>query len=609
MQVDRRLRTNEKPNRAIFLSWLGVCAVLLAMTGIYIYQGRFPGPDDSLRLVQVRDLLAGQGWYDLHQYRMAPPEGTLMHRSRLVDAPLAALIWFCSLFFDQWLAERITMVVMPLLTLLLITFAIGRLAWRLFDTQIAIFSCLVLAALPPIVMQTQPLRIDHHAWQIFAIALSVWALSWRSQTRGGAAAGIAMGLGMMISLETLPMSAAFALILGLRWMRSDKERWWLVSYMQGLAGSLVLAFLATRGFADLAQHCDVISPAHLGLFLIIALATGIYAAIPSMPRIALVAGMGFAAALGVGFLLWSAPQCAANPFTDLDPMVRRHWYEGVLEGRPIWHDQIDRWLPSVIQTVAALIISVRLALKGRGWARSWWFEYSLLLALAIAGGVATSRSIAFAAVLSAIPLAYLLNKVFRFWKTTSDIMPKVLAALGLYLIFLSAGPLALARDQFATSSPHAFDESVVTGTRETQCNLRDHAAGLNAFAPATIFAPLDVGPMLLLKTHHSVAASGHHRAQKAMSQVLQAFTSEPAIAEPIIMQSGADYVVICSDLLEASNLAAAGGPSSLMYQLITGNAPQWLIPVSIDGPEQLRVWKFTPDEQVSGAPSAPVTPE
>src|SRR4051812_48296407 len=51
------------------------------------------GDNDSLlRLVEVRDMLAGQGWFDLHQYRMGLEGGFVMHWSRLVDAPIAAII-------------------------------------------------------------------------------------------------------------------------------------------------------------------------------------------------------------------------------------------------------------------------------------------------------------------------------------------------------------------------------------------------------------------------------------------------------------------------------------------------------------------------------------
>src|SRR5579872_437599 len=48
--------------------------------------------DDAMRLVEMRDLIGGQGWFDLFQHRMDPPGGLSMHWSRLIDAPLAALI-------------------------------------------------------------------------------------------------------------------------------------------------------------------------------------------------------------------------------------------------------------------------------------------------------------------------------------------------------------------------------------------------------------------------------------------------------------------------------------------------------------------------------------
>ena len=593
MDPDRRLRTNEKPNRAIFLSWVAVAAVLLLMTSPYIYEGRLPGPDDSLRLAQVRDLLARQGWYDLHQYRMTPPEGTLMHWSRLVDAPIAGIIWFFSLFFSDALAERIALAIVPLLVLLLIMVAIGRLAWRVFDTQIAIFTCLVLAALPPIVMQTQPLRIDHHGWQIFVVALAAWAISWRSPAKGGAVAGAAMGLGMMISLETLPMSAAFAAILGLRWLRSDKERWWLVSYMQALAGSMALGFVATRGLVDLAQHCDVISPTHLGLFLITALSTGAFAAVRSMPRVALVAGMALAGGAGVGFMAWSAPQCIGNPFTDLDPLVRLYWYDRVHEGLPVWHDYIEKWLPAFIQVFTALLVSLRLAMKSRDWTRVWWLEYSFLLGFAIIGGLLTMRSIAFASVLSAIPLAWLLQRIFQFWRSSSDLKPKLVSALAIYAIFLSSGPIEFLRDQIA---PVTTVGGVTISIRESKCEIRKHGSLLNQLEPSTVFAPLDIGPALLLNSHHGVVASGHHRSQQAMRDVILAFTSTPQLARPIMQSRGADYVVASVDRMEASNLSAAGGPDSLMRQLIGGNEPDWLVPVEVGGPETLKVWQFIAPE-------------
>ena len=76
----------------MLLSWLLLAAALIALKAPQIAAMQFGDPDDALRLVQVRDLLAGQSWFDLHQYRVAAPEGVAMHWSRLVDVPIAAVI-------------------------------------------------------------------------------------------------------------------------------------------------------------------------------------------------------------------------------------------------------------------------------------------------------------------------------------------------------------------------------------------------------------------------------------------------------------------------------------------------------------------------------------
>ena len=69
---------------------LGVIIALLSL-GMHVLRGlpslaASSGDNDSLlRLVEVRDLIAGQGWFDLHQYRMGLPDEFSMHWSRLVE--------------------------------------------------------------------------------------------------------------------------------------------------------------------------------------------------------------------------------------------------------------------------------------------------------------------------------------------------------------------------------------------------------------------------------------------------------------------------------------------------------------------------------------------
>ena len=72
---------------------------MLALTGFFaMFQNGgfraldFIDPDDALRLVEVRDWMAGQSWFDVSQHRINPPFGGEMHWWRLLDVPIAGFI-------------------------------------------------------------------------------------------------------------------------------------------------------------------------------------------------------------------------------------------------------------------------------------------------------------------------------------------------------------------------------------------------------------------------------------------------------------------------------------------------------------------------------------
>ena len=69
--------------------------------------------DDAMRMVQVRDLLAGQGWYDMTQWRLDAPGGVFMHWSRIIDIPLVLLLKFFGFFLAPEQAERATRIAFP----------------------------------------------------------------------------------------------------------------------------------------------------------------------------------------------------------------------------------------------------------------------------------------------------------------------------------------------------------------------------------------------------------------------------------------------------------------------------------------------------------------
>src|SRR5689334_15122540 len=76
----------------VVLVWLGTALYLAYVRWGMILGFLLPDTDDNMRMMQVRDLLRGQGWFDLRQYRLDPPYGANIHWSRLVDLPIAGMI-------------------------------------------------------------------------------------------------------------------------------------------------------------------------------------------------------------------------------------------------------------------------------------------------------------------------------------------------------------------------------------------------------------------------------------------------------------------------------------------------------------------------------------
>src|SRR5262245_27824807 len=69
--------------------------------------------DDAARLVSVRELLAGARWFDTTLARIGAPEPLVSHWSRLIDAPLAAMIALFSPLLGNDGAELATRILWP----------------------------------------------------------------------------------------------------------------------------------------------------------------------------------------------------------------------------------------------------------------------------------------------------------------------------------------------------------------------------------------------------------------------------------------------------------------------------------------------------------------
>lgn len=152
------------------LAWLLVALQLVALHWGETAQ-TLNDTDDAMRLAQLRDWLGGQGWYDLHQWRVAP--GYESHWSRLLDAGLAGTLALFGLFLDGALAERLMRTTWPMLWLLPTMAGSAAIAWRIAGREAALLA--LLLALDAL---RRPERID-----MLAAAAAAHASAGRARAR------------------------------------------------------------------------------------------------------------------------------------------------------------------------------------------------------------------------------------------------------------------------------------------------------------------------------------------------------------------------------------------------------------------------------------------
>ena len=151
-------------------AWVGYAnAPLAGPAQVVDYMGRYPHrvAITHTRLVEVRDLIGGQGWFDVFQYRMDPPDGTSMHWSRLIDAPLAGLILLLKPLLGMHDAQALTLYFWPALLFAIALALIAAIARQVSNSTAPVIAAVVLGVLAfPALVHFRAGAIDHHNAQI-----------------------------------------------------------------------------------------------------------------------------------------------------------------------------------------------------------------------------------------------------------------------------------------------------------------------------------------------------------------------------------------------------------------------------------------------------------
>ncbi len=578
-------------------AWAATAAFLLVDRWPEMGQRLFDG-DDAMRLVQVREFLAGRGWFDLHEFRLDPPVGYDTHWSRLIDAGLAGLYLAFRPFAAPDLAEQLMRAAWPLLWLLAAMTAAAALAWRIAGRNAALAALVVGACALPAFQHFQPGRIDHHNVQIALALAVVAAAAWSDRARHAPAlAGALSGLATAVGLEGLPFLVTGGAALALRFAWSgtrdaghasvaEEAARALARYGFALAAGMLLAFLVAVAPARWGHPvCDAVAVNWLlaagGGGLALAAAARFLRRCAAGVRFGAIVLVGAAAALA--FVL-AEPRCLLGPFALMDPRVKAIWLDHVDEMEPLigfvrGFPLLGAWMCSF--PLVGLLALLWLA-RGRDTRRDFGFlvvAAAFIVAVAATFGAEKVYSYAmwFAMPLVAALAARLIASPG--WRAG---LGRLAAALVLAPTSVTAAAFTMVEtvtDQLP-SKPYAAERAA--------CTRNDAYAPLARLPVGLVATDINYGPYVLALTPHAVVAAPYHRVVGGMLAE-QAILGGPLDqARRAVDAHRVTYVAVCGHRSSTGVAPAAG---SLWAELDAGRVPAWLEAWAGGRDDQFRVYR------------------
>lgn len=578
---------------------LGLAGALLAL-GLHALAG-FPtlaaanGDNDSLlRLVEIRDLIGGQPWFDLHQYRMGPSGGFVMHWSRLIDAPIAGVILVVSALTGKpATGEAVALFVWttPLMAAAL-TFLL-RIARSVGDEWATMPGFIICAAALHFSGVFAPGNIDHHNVQLTLCLAAIAALIAGHGHLAGIAAGAACALMLAVGMETLPYVAVAGLAVASAYLLSGRsvaagDAAKAAGFGAGLAGGGLVAFVATVPASGwLSPHCDAYS---IPQFSVAAISGLGLAAAAASPRLGRSFGTRLAALLALGLAVAALavtafPQCLADPYAGLDPKLQRLWLNQVTEAQPFWRVLSDDWAKAAGLYVTPILALIVLGLRLRRSSNAAGWILLAFLTAAFAVSLWQVRGATFSLPLAAIALAVWVGDWRHRTALAADrhAMPRMVMA---WLVSLN-----IAWSAAAHAAASALGETEPATSPTGSCERPADYAALAAQPPTTVLAISNLGSPILARSPHRVLAGPYHRNASGNLLTLDAFTGTAEQARATIASNRIGLVALCRGNAETA-LLTGKAPAGFLAALTRGEPPDWLEKLPQDTSEPLEIYRI-----------------
>jgi len=575
--------------------WILLISVRLFLDRASLFRGELKGNDDHMRMVQIRDWLGGQNWFDLYQYRLNPSDPLLSHWSRLTDILVGVPIWILSPILGQKNAELITVIAFPSILLLVFLYLIIALTRELKrGTSVPLAAAFMTALSFATIAQFDLGRIDHHGLQIAMAVVCCWfIIKSRTQNKYAAFAGILAGLGLYVGIESAPYIAAACASIVFVWVL-DEERAEVRLRFFGLAmaastmGCLALSAPPARW---LTPSCDAISVVYTNLTLSVAVVMWLLSMTSNKVKSGwsrfIAASILGGACLAVTVLLY--PHCFAGPYAEVDPRLVEFWLSNVSEAKP-FH---TFFLRKPVGGMAMMILPV-FAFIGYGiYHRQTGEGFSIaprsvmiFMITALIAGMVQIRLMGYASSF-AIPFAAFLLVASFTWAEKFE-SPLKRAALRLGFVVLLAPitiPLLLGFLVPQIPTPSTDD------TDKATCIEQPVLSRLKSLTPGLALTQIDLGaPLLYHAENLKVTSAPYHRNTDGNLASIDMFFGDEQTAKSAVSKVNADYVIACRDSNETEMIVHTQS-KGMLARLSMGYVPSWLEVIELEGAESLLIYR------------------
>ncbi|MGJ8562048.1 MAG: hypothetical protein ACSHXY_00730 [Alphaproteobacteria bacterium] len=574
----------ETTGRQILWVWAVAFAALIVKSLIMGSFGNIgTDSDDIMRLVQVRDLYAGQSWFDLTQTRMGPDGGTLMHWSRLADLPVLILIAFFDLFLPLATAEAAAITLWPPITAALVVWGVLVGAKHMASKAIEgrrgiIFAAVLLLFFLIPHYRFSPGSIDHHNLQLGLLAIVIgYAMDPDMRARSFAISGTSLALSVAIGVEVTIFVAIICGFFALNWLKAGAAAArGTTAFGLAFAGALALIFAATIApqkygvvSCDSYSVTTFVAGALGGLGL--ALLARFGSEKPLSHRVLGLTGLGVISLL---LLVNIAPQCLSNPLDSLPVEARLLWLDHVIEAQPLFADR-TKWFslaPFILgPSCLALILAARQVHRNNRL--TCHLVLGVLLLVSILMSVYQVRFHIFAGLFALFILPQWIGGIYDRTRAVSEKDVTYVFALAAAIPFVWGFPGLMLTP--------TDTETAANTEQAALCYSDDVIEAMKALPPGLFAATSNGTSPILSETKHRALSGNYHRNTKGILANIHILTSTPDDALELISKNKVEYIYVCRTT-EETNVFKNYKPDGLIAALYARQVPYYMKPIGED---------------------------